>query len=66
MRWRLIPRDEAFFQSFVTMATEIRSAATLFQEMVTTREVALTLANVRRGMEKGFAGSEPKSISSRS
>ena len=34
MRWRLIPRDEAFFASFVTMATEIRFAATLFQEMV--------------------------------
>lgn len=34
MRWRLIPRDEAFFESFVTMATEIRFAATLFQEMV--------------------------------
>ena len=34
MRWRLIPRDEAFFESFVKMATEIRFAATLFQEMV--------------------------------
>lgn len=34
MKWRLIPRDEAFFESFVTMANEIRSAATLFQEMV--------------------------------
>ena len=34
MRWRLIPRDEAFFESFVKMATEIRYAATLFQEMV--------------------------------
>jgi predicted phosphate transport protein (TIGR00153 family) len=34
VRWRLIPRDEAFFESFVTMANEIRFAATLFQEMV--------------------------------
>jgi predicted phosphate transport protein (TIGR00153 family) len=34
VRWRLIPRDEAFFESFVKMATEIRFAATLFQEMV--------------------------------
>ena len=34
MRWRLIPRDEAFFESFVKMATEIQFAATLFQEMV--------------------------------
>ncbi len=34
MKWSLIPRDEAFFQSFVNMATEIRAAATLFQEMV--------------------------------
>ena len=34
MRWSLIPRDEAFFESFVKMATEIRFAATLFQEMV--------------------------------
>ena len=34
MRWRLIPRDEAFFESFVKTATEIRFAATLFQEMV--------------------------------
>lgn len=34
MRWRLIPREEAFFESFVQMATEIRFAATLFQEMV--------------------------------
>ncbi len=34
MRWRLIPRDEAFFQSFVTTATEIRTAARLYQEMV--------------------------------
>ena len=34
MRWRLIPRDEAFFESFVQTAAEIRSAAVLFQEMV--------------------------------
>jgi predicted phosphate transport protein (TIGR00153 family) len=34
VRWRLIPRDEAFFESFVKTATEIRFAATLFQEMV--------------------------------
>ena len=34
MKWRLIPREEAFFESFVKMATEIRLAATLFQEMV--------------------------------
>ena len=34
MRWRLIPRDEAFFESFVKTASEIRFAATLFQEMV--------------------------------
>lgn len=34
MRWRLIPREEAFFESFVKMASEIRLAATLFQEMV--------------------------------
>jgi predicted phosphate transport protein (TIGR00153 family) len=34
VRWRLIPREEAFFESFVQMATEIRFAATLFQEMV--------------------------------
>jgi uncharacterized protein len=34
VRWRLIPREEAFFESFVNMAVEIRSAATLFQEMV--------------------------------
>ena len=34
MKWRLIPREEAFFDSFVAMATEIRSAATLFEEMV--------------------------------
>ena len=38
MRWRLIPRDEAFFESFVKMATEIRFAATLFQEMVQPEE----------------------------
>jgi uncharacterized protein len=34
VKWRLIPREEAFFDSFVSMATEIRSAATLFEEMV--------------------------------
>ena len=34
MRWSLIPREEAFFESFVQMAVEIRGAATLFQEMV--------------------------------
>ena len=34
MRWRLIPREEAFFESFVHMAVEIRSAATLSQQMV--------------------------------
>jgi predicted phosphate transport protein (TIGR00153 family) len=34
VKWRLIPREEAFFDSFVQMATEIRLAATLFQEMV--------------------------------
>jgi uncharacterized protein len=34
VRWSLIPRDEAFFESFVKTATEIRFAATLFQEMV--------------------------------
>jgi predicted phosphate transport protein (TIGR00153 family) len=34
VRWRLIPREEAFFDNFVEMATEIRSAATLFVEMV--------------------------------
>jgi predicted phosphate transport protein (TIGR00153 family) len=34
VRWRLIPREEAFFEGFVKMATEIRLAATLFQEMV--------------------------------
>jgi uncharacterized protein len=34
VRWRLIPREEAFFDSFVQMAVEIRLAATLFQEMV--------------------------------
>ena len=34
MRWRLLPRDEAFFESFVQTAAEIRSAAVLFQEMV--------------------------------
>ena len=34
MKWRLIPREEAFFEGFVKMATEIRLAATLFQEMV--------------------------------
>jgi predicted phosphate transport protein (TIGR00153 family) len=34
VRWRLIPREEAFFDSFVTTATEIRFAATLFREMV--------------------------------
>lgn len=34
MRWRLIPREEAFFESFVQMAVEIRTAATLFEEMV--------------------------------
>ena len=38
MKWRLIPRDEAFFESFVKMATEIRFAATLFQEMVQPEE----------------------------
>ena len=38
MKWRLIPRDEAFFDSFVKMATEIRLAATLFQEMVAPEE----------------------------
>ena len=35
MRWRLIPREEAFFDSFVNMSTEIQRAATLFVEMVT-------------------------------
>jgi uncharacterized protein len=34
VRWRLIPRDESFFEGFVKMANEIRFAATLFQEMV--------------------------------
>ena len=34
MKWRLIPREEAFFESFVQMAVEIRTAATLFEEMV--------------------------------
>jgi len=34
VKWRLIPREEAFFESFVKTATEIRHAATLFQEMV--------------------------------
>ena len=34
MRWRLIPREEAFFESFVKMANEIQFAAGLFQEMV--------------------------------
>jgi uncharacterized protein len=34
VKWSLIPREEAFFDSFVHMATEIRAAATLFQEMV--------------------------------
>ena len=34
MKWRLIPREEAFFESFVQMAVEIRQAATLFEEMV--------------------------------
>jgi predicted phosphate transport protein (TIGR00153 family) len=34
VRWRLIPREEAFFESFVQMAVEIRQAATLFEEMV--------------------------------
>jgi uncharacterized protein len=34
VKWSLIPREEAFFDSFVQMATEIRLAATLFQEMV--------------------------------
>jgi predicted phosphate transport protein (TIGR00153 family) len=34
VKWRLIPREEAFFDSFVQMATEIRIAATLFVEMV--------------------------------
>jgi predicted phosphate transport protein (TIGR00153 family) len=34
VRWRLIPREEAFFESFVQTATEIRQAATLFEEMV--------------------------------
>jgi hypothetical protein len=38
VRWRLIPREESFFESFVQMATEIRLAATLFQEMVTPDE----------------------------
>jgi predicted phosphate transport protein (TIGR00153 family) len=34
VKWRLIPREEAFFESFVKTAGEIRLAATLFQEMV--------------------------------
>ncbi|MEO5819947.1 MAG: DUF47 family protein [Vicinamibacteraceae bacterium] len=34
MRWQLIPREEAFFDSFVQTAVEIRQAATLFEEMV--------------------------------
>ena len=34
MKWSLLPREEAFFDSFVQMATEIRLAASLFQEMV--------------------------------
>jgi len=34
VKWRLIPREEAFFESFVKTASEIRLAATLFQEMV--------------------------------
>ena len=34
MKWRLIPREEAFFESFVQMAVEIRQAAILFEEMV--------------------------------
>jgi uncharacterized protein len=34
VKWSLILREEAFFESFVQMATEIRFAATLFQEMV--------------------------------
>jgi uncharacterized protein len=34
VKWRLIPREEAFFESFVQMAVEIRQAAILFEEMV--------------------------------
>jgi predicted phosphate transport protein (TIGR00153 family) len=34
VKWRLIPREEAFFESFVKMASEIKLAATLYQEMV--------------------------------
>jgi hypothetical protein len=34
VKWRLIPRDEAFFESFVKTAAEIQLAATLFREMV--------------------------------
>jgi len=34
VKWSLLPREEAFFDSFVQMATEIRLAASLFQEMV--------------------------------
>ena len=41
VRWRLIPRDEAFFESFVKTASEIRFAATLFQEMVGAGRAAL-------------------------
>jgi uncharacterized protein len=38
VRWRLLPRDEGFFDSFVVMSTEIQLAARLFQEMVAPEE----------------------------
>ncbi|HEY8549260.1 MAG TPA: DUF47 family protein [Vicinamibacterales bacterium] len=33
-RWRLIPREEAFFEDFVKLAVEIQRAAGMFREMV--------------------------------
>ena len=33
-RWRLIPRDERFFEDFVAIATQIRRGASLLEEML--------------------------------
>jgi predicted phosphate transport protein (TIGR00153 family) len=44
VRWRLIPREEAFFDDFVALAGEILTAARLLEDMVATDQPALARA----------------------
>jgi uncharacterized protein Yka (UPF0111/DUF47 family) len=43
-RWRLIPREEGFFDDFVAMAREIHTAAKLLEDMVATDRPVLERA----------------------